>query len=119
MSSASVTKRHAVPAFLGVFESPKGTEYRAVRERDIVTLRRKSDGYIEACVCESYRGNWRNDADNTTKLKKLLPELAAKAVRTSIRWCALGTAPQPVWVDVSIALWMLKYDPSMRPSRLI
>jgi hypothetical protein len=57
-------------------------------------------------------GNWRNDADNTTKLKKLLSWLP-KPVRTSTRWCALRTVPHnPVWVDVSIALWMLeKYDP--------
>jgi hypothetical protein len=59
-----------------------------------VTLRRKSDGYIEArSFCEVIWGNWRNDADNTTKLKKLLPELAPKPVRTSIRWCALRTVP--------------------------
>jgi hypothetical protein len=41
-----------------------------------ITLRRSSDGYVEACTfCKHYGGDWRNDFDNTNPLKESVYEL--------------------------------------------
>jgi hypothetical protein len=67
---------------------------------------------------EVIQGNWRNDANNDQA--QAVARAGCQSGADVHQMVRVGTAThQPVWVDVSIALWMLKYDPSIRPSRLI
>jgi hypothetical protein len=117
-TTTETTARNPSTGLPSVFESPKGTDYHAIKSElgDIITLRRSSDGYVEArTFCKHYEGDWRNDFDNTNPLKKGIYGLASSVGVAQHKMVCVenrGTH-HPVWVHPLIAgLILAKYDPN-------